>query len=192
MPRFGVSPGGCGLPRPLRACRCGSRCPFYSLAGRCCCELPRFKASRRLSLRVLTPPIPAEGRGAYMVNALPRELLAVACPLSTRPNPRSHDHHHRTAASAENGCARLDPRRRLDRGAPEQHLQQGDQALAVGVQKAKVARTPESLGQHMLQHQPQELCAGHGRYAIPASWSCRCDFGLAFVRHCFMAASARW
>lgn len=30
------------------------------------------------------------------------------------------------------------------------------------MQKAKVARTSESLGQHMLQHQPQELCAGHG------------------------------
>ena len=32
--------------------------------------------------------------------------------------------------------------------------------LAVGMQKAEVARTPESLGQHMLQHQPEELRAG--------------------------------
>ncbi len=53
--RFGVSLGGCGLFHPLRACRCGSRCSFYSLAGRCCCELPRFKASRCLSLRALAP-----------------------------------------------------------------------------------------------------------------------------------------
>ena len=36
-------------------------------------------------------------------------------------------------------------------------MQQCDQPLAVGMQKADVARAPEPLGQHILQHQPEEL-----------------------------------
>ncbi len=44
----------------------------------------------------------------------------------------------------------------------QNHLQQGDQALAVGVQKTEIAGAPETLRQHMLQHQPQELRAGDG------------------------------
>ena len=44
----------------------------------------------------------------------------------------------------------------------QHHVQQGDQALAVGVQKAEVAGAPETLRQHMLQHQPQKLRAGDG------------------------------
>lgn len=42
----------------------------------------------------------------------------------------------------------------------QQHVQQGDQALAVGVQKAEDARAPETIGQHMLQDQPEEVRAG--------------------------------
>jgi len=36
------------------------------------------------------------------------------------------------------------------------------QPLAIGVQKAKVARAPKAFGQHMLQHQAQELRTGNG------------------------------
>ena len=44
----------------------------------------------------------------------------------------------------------------------QHQMQQGDQALAVGVQKTEVAGAPETLRQPMLQHQPQELRAGDG------------------------------
>ena len=40
---------------PLHTCRCGSRCRFCSLASQLCSDLLRFKASRCLSLRALTP-----------------------------------------------------------------------------------------------------------------------------------------
>ena len=41
-------------------------------------------------------------------------------------------------------------------------LEQRYQPLAIGMQKAKVARTPKTFGQHMLQHQAQELRTGNG------------------------------
>ena len=41
-------------------------------------------------------------------------------------------------------------------------MQQGDQAFAIGMQDAEIARAAEALGQHMLQHQPEELRTGHG------------------------------
>ena len=42
-----------------------------------------------------------------------------------------------------------------------------DQALAVRMQEAEVARTAEPFGQHMLQHQPQKVRAGiTGRHAL--------------------------
>ena len=41
-------------------------------------------------------------------------------------------------------------------------MQQSDQALAVGMQEAEVARPPETFRQHVLQHQPQELRTGNG------------------------------
>ena len=34
--------------------------------------------------------------------------------------------------------------------------------FAVRMQEVEVARTPETLGHHMVQHQPEELRAGHG------------------------------
>ena len=40
------------------------------------------------------------------------------------------------------------------------------------MQKAKVARTPKSLGQHMLQHQPQEARAGNGSGSVTGSYGC--------------------
>jgi len=36
-------------------------------------------------------------------------------------------------------------------------VQQGDQALAVGVQEAEIARPAKALGQHMLANQPEEI-----------------------------------
>ena len=40
-------------------------------------------------------------------------------------------------------------------------MQQGDQALAVWMQEADIARPSEPLGQHMLQYQPEEIRATH-------------------------------
>ena len=36
-------------------------------------------------------------------------------------------------------------------------MQQADQALAVGVQEAEIARTAKALGQHVLENQPEEI-----------------------------------
>ena len=46
-------------------------------------------------------------------------------------------------------------------------MQQGDQALAIRMQKTVIARPPKSLGQHMLQHQPQKIRTGHGALLHP-------------------------
>ena len=79
-----------------------------------------------------------------------------------RLNPRSHDHHHCPAANAQDRCSFLDPGQRPARIELQQHMQQGDQTLAVGMQKAEVARPPETFGQHVLEDQPQKLRTGHG------------------------------
>ena len=52
---------GGGLESPFHAFHCDSQSSFCSLAGPCRCDLPRFKASRSLSLWALTP---VTGRGA--------------------------------------------------------------------------------------------------------------------------------
>ena len=91
-------------------------------------------------------------------------LTRSVCPLSNnwrrdapgehRPNPRFHDRHHRPATRAQDRRASFEPCGGLGGDELEQHMQQRDYALAVRMQKAEVARTPKSLGQHMLHHQP--------------------------------------
>ncbi len=44
--------------------------------------------------------------------------------------------------------------------ALEQPLQQSDEALAIGMQKAEVSRAAETFRQHVLPNHPQELGAG--------------------------------
>lgn len=75
---------------------------------------------------------------------------------------RFDDHHHRPAARAQDRRARLDPGQQPAGGELQNEVQQGDQALAVGMQKAEIARPPEAFGQHMLQDQPQEMRTGDG------------------------------
>lgn len=71
-----------------------------------------------------------------------------------RDAPLQDDHRLAAAAAHQPGALRrLRGRRRL----PEhEQPQQRNEALAVGVKEAMVARSPKALGQHMLQHQPQE------------------------------------
>jgi len=90
-------------------------------------------------------------------------------PREQRPKLRFDDGHHRPATRAQDGSTLLDPCQRPARSELQQHVQQGDQALAVGVQKAEVAGTPETFGQHMLQDQSQELRAGNGSPLFPAA-----------------------
>lgn len=52
---------------------------------------------------------------------------------------------------------RLDLCQRASRFYPQHNLQQGDQAFLVRVQKPIVARSPETLGQDVLQDQAQEV-----------------------------------
>ena len=84
-----------------------------------------------------------------------------------RSNPSFHDHHHRPAAGTQDRRPLFQPGHRLARDKFEQHMQQGDQALAVGMQKTEVARSPEALGQHMLQDQPEEIRAGQSALLGP-------------------------
>ena len=69
------------------------------------------------------------------------------------------DHHvHRLAADTPPGRTRC---HRLGRHGPHvQHLQQPDGARAVVMQEAEVARPAQALGQHVLNHKPQEVGAG--------------------------------
>ena len=89
-------------------------------------------------------------------------------PWGCRHDPRSHDPHR--AAAVETG----ERRTRADRGDgaagvdPEQEVQQLDQALAVGVEKAEVARAAQPLGQDMAQQQVQEVGARE-RSGLPAA-----------------------
>ena len=64
-------------------------------------------------------------------------------PEKRRDNPRSHNHHHRPAAGAQDRRSFLEPCHCLTRGELQHQVQQGDQALAVGMKKAEVARAPK-------------------------------------------------
>jgi hypothetical protein len=72
----------------------------------------------------------------------------------------SDDGHGGAAARTEH--RRTGFKQELDWSESQDHLQQADQAFAVGVKEAEVSGAPESLGQDMLQDQPQEVCAGQG------------------------------
>ena len=61
-------------------------------------------------------------------------------------NLRSHDLHHSAAAGTQDRRALPDPGCGLVRNEPQQHVQQRDQTLAVRMQEAKVAGTPEAFG----------------------------------------------
>ena len=102
--------------------------------------------------------------GTGMAPSIPERIRVLTIP------------HHRPAAGAQDRRALLEPEHRLSRRESyvpqgryplgQQQVQQGDQALAVGMQEAEVARTPETFGQHMLQNQPQEVRAGIRTYCV--------------------------
>ena len=60
-------------------------------------------------------------------------------PFDPRPNPCFHNRHYRPAAFAQERWPFLDPGQRPTRSEFQKHMQQGDQSLAVGVQKTEVA-----------------------------------------------------
>ena len=79
------------LKSPLRACRCGRQCRFWSLTGLCGPDLPRIKASRPLSLWALNSrQVPRGG-------ALTSSMGPVGDnghrqdPFDPRANPRPHN-----------------------------------------------------------------------------------------------------
>ena len=63
---------------------------------------------------------------------------------------------------------RLDPVRCQARIELQYPMQQSDQAFAIGMQEAEVARLPKTFRQHMLQHPPQKLRAGYGSVTAAA------------------------
>jgi len=71
----------------------------------------------------------------------------------------SHNPH--SATTTRTGQSRARPQRRQHPLGikPQQILKEGDQPLAVGMQKAEVASTPESFRQNVLEDQPQEFRA---------------------------------
>jgi hypothetical protein len=77
-----------------------------------------------------------------------------------RSNPRPDDRHRGATARAKHRWPLL--ARWLEAAEIElqQEMQQGNEALAVGVQEAEIARAAKALGQHVLENQPEELSAG--------------------------------
>lgn len=72
------------------------------------------------------------------------------------------DLHGAAAARAGEYGTRLEVRGGRGQVDLEQELHQLDQPLAVGVQKAEVARPPEASRQDVAQHQPQEVGTRQG------------------------------
>ena len=74
-----------------------------------------------------------------------------------RSNPRPDDRHHGATARAKHRWPLL--ARWLEAAGIElqQEMQQGNQALAVGVQEAEVACAAKALGQHVLENQPEKI-----------------------------------
>lgn len=104
-------------------------------------------------------PIRAESRCAYMATAPLVTTRRGTVPANTDRSCvftitiTAPQQVHRMGARALNHAAA--------RSEVQQQSQQSDQALTVGMQKAKVAGAPDTFGQHMLQHQPQEMCPGN-------------------------------
>jgi len=71
-----------------------------------------------------------------------------------------------TARAAQRGARGSHSRR--GRRAAQQHVQQGDQALAVRMQENEVTRPTKVLGPHRLQYEPEEIGAGEGATFQPA------------------------
>ena len=69
---------------------------------------------------------------------------------------------HGLAATAAHQRGSLYRLRQARRRPEHPQAHQRDQALAVRMQKAIIARSPKALGQHMLQQQPQERGAADG------------------------------
>ena len=87
-----------------------------------------------------------------------------AAPSLRRRDSSLHDAHGRAAAGAQKRRPGLHPGR-AGLGSHFQHvLQQRNQALAVRMQEAKVAGSPETLGQHVLQEQRQEARPAYGAH----------------------------
>jgi len=68
----------------------------------------------------------------------------------------AHNLHRCAAARTRQGRANFHPGLWWHGGQLEHPLQQCNQPFAVGVQKAKVARSPQAFGQNMLHEQPQK------------------------------------
>jgi hypothetical protein len=91
-----------------------------------------------------------------------RSGLRTALPvIRSRRQPSSHNLHRRAAARTQQRRTRLHPGRNRSRHHLQHDLQQRDQAFAVRMEKAEVARAPKALGQDMQQEQPKEGRAAH-------------------------------
>ena len=76
-----------------------------------------------------------------------------------RLNHRLQDLHRRAAALTQHCWARFDEGQLSTGIELQDDLQERNRALAVGVQKAEVARSAKAFRQHVLQNQPEEFCA---------------------------------
>ena len=137
-------PWACGLPVAILALLDSAH---LSLA--CCTDGSSRCVARRITLRCLWRDAPA------------------------------HDHHRRAAAPALQFGAFAQGRLRrwlharragCLRAGFEPHAQQRQPlaVLAIGMSQAEVARAPKPLGQDVLQHQPQKVCAADGSRRVLA------------------------
>ena len=74
----------------------------------------------------------------------PSASIGIGAGRKQRVNPRPHDRHQRSAAGTDDRRALLHPGQ-CPRGSElQQQMEQRDQALAVGMQKAEIARSAEA------------------------------------------------
>ena len=123
-------------------------------------------------------------RGAFFAARQVHDLNAQAAAwcagrASDRPCPQDaglHDPHRLPAARTREGRSWFENGGHSRRHEFEQQVQQGDQALAVRMQKAEVARAPQTLGQHDLQDQPQKMRPGTDSGPDKSALSVRCRY----------------
>ena len=85
-----------------------------------------------------------------------------------RPDPGPDDPQGAAATRAGQRRAESDPGPGTVGSEFEEQAQAFDQALAVGMQEPEIAGAAQTLGQHVLEQQPQEIGAGEGAGLPPA------------------------
>jgi hypothetical protein len=148
----GAGSPGALLDRQRRSCESGRfGVPATELRATASLSLGKLKSRTRPDSAV---------KAAYMIRWRPQRPVDSDDCGRCRSNPRPDDHHHGATARAKHRWPLLARWREAAGIELQQEMQQADQALAVGVQEAEIARAAKALGQHVLENQPEEISTG--------------------------------